>query len=308
VNPAGAPAQAVTASAPGRLELSGEGDGPRLSVALDRRASCRVEAIQGGVEIESKESLTKASAPGVAELVDCSPRSLAAQALALLGAASGFRVVTEWKVPAGSGIEGGAALALATTAAVSRALGREDEPARLIALAREVAERAGRTDDHGLHAALFGGVVLTRGRAGALEAERPAIDPGRIDESLLVVDGGAAEAAGGAEASPLGPSASASRTGPIVEALRCGRYEDVVALLAEEPRASDAGPAQRRIVELVRAAGGAARPLGTGRLVAVWAPPGLRGPGRREAVEAALKASGLKPLAVRVDLRGLELD
>ena len=303
---AGAPAQAVTASAPGRLELSGEGDGPRLSVALDRRASCRVEAIPGGVEIESKESLTKASAHDVSELLERSPRSLAAQALALLGAASGFRVVTEWKVPAGSGIEGGAALALATTAAVSRALGREDQATELVALAREVAERAGRTDEHGLHAALFGGVVLTRGRAGALEAERPAIDPGRIDESLLVVDGGAPEAAGGGETSP--PGRSASRTGPIVEALRSGRYEDVVDLLAEDLGAGDVGPGQRRVVELVRAAGGAARPLGTGRLVAIWAPPGSRGPGRREAVEAALKAAGLKPLAIRVDMRGLELD
>ena len=59
----------------------------------------------------------------------------------------------------------------------------------------------------------------------------------------------------------------------------------------------------------MRGAGGAARlAAATGRLVAVWAPPGSRGPGRREAVEAALKAAGLKPLAVRVDLRGLELD
>jgi hypothetical protein len=306
VSQAGAPAQAVTASAPGRLELSGEGDGPRLSVALDRRASCRVEAIPGGVEIESKESLTKASARDVSELLERSPRSLAAQALALLGAASGVRVVTEWKVPAGSGIEGGAALALATTAAVSRALGREDQATELVALAREVAERAGRTDEHGLHAALFGGVVLTRGRAGALEAERPAIDPGRIDESLLVVDAGAPEAAGGGQASPPGPSAS--RTGPIVEALRSGRYEDVVDLLAEDLGAGDVGPGQRRVVELVRGAGGAARLLGTGRLVAIWAPPGSRGPGRREAVEAALKAAGLKPLAIRVDMRGLELD
>jgi hypothetical protein len=306
VSQAGAPAQAVTASAPGRLELSGEGDGPRLSVALDRRASCRVEAIPGGVEIESKESLTKASAHDVSELLERSPRSLAAQALALLGAKSGVRVVTEWKVPAGSGIEGGAALALATTAAVSRALGREDQATELVALAREVAERAGRTDEHGLHAALFGGVVLTRGRAGALEAERPAIDPGRIDESLLVVDAGAPEAAGGDQASPPGPSAS--RTGPIVEALRSGRYEDVVYLLAEDLGAGDLGPGQRRVVELVRGAGGAARLLGTGRLVAIWAPPGSRGPGRREAVEAALKAAGLKPLAIRVDMRGLELD
>ncbi len=96
--------------------------------------------------------------------------------------------------------------------------------------------------------------------------------------------------------------------GRIVEALRGGRYEEVVELVASEAWSDAVGPGQRRVVDLVRAAGGAARPLGAGRLVAVWAPPGERGPGRREAVKAALQAAGLKPLAVRVDLRGLELD
>jgi hypothetical protein len=59
---------------------------------------------------------------------------------------------------------------------------------------------------------------------------------------------------------------------------------------------------------VVRAAGGAARTLPQGRLVAVWAPPGSRGPGRGEAVREALKGAGLKPVAIRVDLRGLEVD
>ena len=285
---AGAPPQAASASAPGRLELSGSGDGPRLSVALDRRASCRVEPIAAGVEIESKESLT-------------------AQALSVLGAPAGLRVVTEWKLPAGSGIQGDAALALATTAAVSRALGRQQEPAELIALARELAVRTGRADAHGLHAALWGGLVVTRAGAGAAQAERLVVDPGRIDEALLVVDAGAApEPAAGAEARSA--RSDASITDRIVEALVKGRYEEVVDLVAEEAMGAAAGPGQRRIVEIVRAAGGAARPLGAERLVAVWAPPGARGAGRQEAVQAALKAAGFKPLAVRVDLRGLELD
>jgi shikimate kinase len=270
--------------------LSGSGDGPRLSVALDRRASCRVEPIAAGVELESKESLT-------------------AQARSVLGAPAGLRVVTEWKLPAGSGIQGDAALALATTAAVSRALGREQEPAELIALAREVAARAGRTDAHGLHAALWGGLVVTRSSGEAVQAERLMVDPGRIDEALLVVDAGAApELDAGAEAERLSARSDSSITGRIVEALRQARYEEVVDLVAEEASGAVAGPAQRRIVEIVRAAGGAARPLGAERLVAVWAPPGARGAGRQEAVQAALKAAGFKPLAVRVDLRGLELD
>jgi len=308
VSPAGAPAQAASASAPGRLELSGKEGGPRLSLALDRRALCRVEPIAAGLEVESKESLTKASARDTGELVERSPGSLAAQALALLGAPAGLRVVTEWKLPAGSGIHGGAALALATTAAVSRALGQERQPSELIAVAREVGARAGRVDEHGLHAALWGGVVLTRGASGSLEGERLDVDPGRVDESLMVVDAGEPPEAGApAGAGPAG-EAGAALTGRIVAALGSGRYEEVVDLVAEEAGSVAVGPGQRLIVDLAREAGGAARPLREGRLVVVWAPPGARGPGRREAVQAALQAAGWKPLAVRLDLRGLELD
>jgi hypothetical protein len=60
---------------------------------------------------------------------------------------------------------------------------------------------------------------------------------------------------------------------------------------------------------VARAAGGAAKVCGAGGggVVAVWAPPGARGPGRREGVEAALKAAGFGVFPARVDLRGLEI-
>jgi hypothetical protein len=200
-------------------------------------------------------------------------------------------------------VDGEAALALAATAAVARALGRTPSADELVELAGEVARRAGRACAHGLHAALWGGAVLTHARQGALEAERLGLDPGRVEESLMLVDVG--DAAGAAPR----PTASddASPAVPVAEALAGGRYEDVVALLDRDPEQAPAGTPQERVVALVRGAGGAARPLG-GRLVAVWAPPGARGPGRREAVQAALKAAGERLLAIRVDLRGLELD
>ena len=152
--------------------------------------------------------------------------------------------------------------------------------------------------------------MLTRGRGGALEAERLGVDPGRIDESLLVVDAGSAR--GGRVARRTRPGRRAPRRsspGRIVEALRGGRYEEVVDLArrgAWSRTASGRGSAGSWS-SCARRAGPPGR-SGAGRLVAVWAPPGSRGPGRREAVKAALQAAGLKPLAVRVDLRGLELD
>ena len=295
------------------------GDGPRLSVALDRRASCRVEAIPGGVEIESKESLTKASAHDVGELLERSPRSLAAQALALLGAASGVRVVTEWKVPAGSGIEGGAALALATTAAVSRALGREDQASRA-RRARAGGRRASRADGRARPSC----GALRRGRADAAGAPAPS----RPSGPPSIPDGstnrcwwstlGHPRRPAAAEASPPGPSA-ASRTGPIVEALRGGRYEDVVDLLAEEPWSGRcrAGSAPGRGA---RARGGRSRPpardgearrgLGSAGLARPGAPRGGRGRaqgGRTEALGDPGRPAGpgARLRAGRVRIRGL---
>ena len=44
------------------------------------------------------------------------------------------------------------------------------------------------------------------------------------------------------------------------------------------------------------------------RILALWAPPGERGPGRREAVVAAAKVTGLRLFPARVDLRGLDVE
>ena len=64
-----------------------------------------------------------------------------------------------------------------------------------------------------------------------------------------------------------------------------------------------------RVAEVARAAGAAAKVCGAGvrGVVAVWAPPGARGPGRREAVTEALGAAGFRVFPARVDLRGLEV-
>jgi GHMP kinases N terminal domain len=303
VSPAAAPAAAVTASAPGRLELSGAEGGPWLSIAVDRRALCRVEGSSGGVLVESKDALTRVAAADVDELVARSPGSLAAQALAVCGAPGRLRVVTEWKLPAGSGVDASGALSLAAVAALKRALGRDLPPEELVTLASEAARRADGAPSHGVHVALWGGVLRTRQAGSRLEAERLGVDPGRIEECLMLVDTGAAEAAPPALAS----GATASLTDAIADALRSGRYEDVVELLAREAEGAPASAGQRAVLAVVRSAGGAARPL-AGRLVAVWAPPGARGPGRRESVAAALKEAGLKPLPIRIDLRGLEVE
>jgi D-glycero-alpha-D-manno-heptose-7-phosphate kinase len=101
----------------------------------------------------------------------------------------------------------------------------------------------------------------------------------------------------------------------VREALVEGRFEDIVDLFAAEWEARKllapgvTTPDIDRIADVARGAGGAAKVCGAGGggVVAVWAPPGERGPGRREAVEAALTGAGFRVFPARVDLRGLEV-
>ena len=148
------------------------------------------------------------------------------------------------------------------------------------------------------------------------------VDPARVEESLLLVDSGstrpAEEDGSGAAEGKDGPGARdelARVARELRHALTEGRFEEVVDLFAAEwearklvsPRVTTVEI--DRVVDLVRGAGGAARACGPGPggLVAAWAPPGERAPGRREAVEEALAGASLRVFPARVDLLGLDL-
>jgi hypothetical protein len=91
--------QRVEATAPCRVDLAG-GGAPGLqavhapdpgavavSVAIDRRAWCRIETGVDGVHLESKDTLQKVSGASVAELLDRVGSS---------PVASGSRPASEW--------------------------------------------------------------------------------------------------------------------------------------------------------------------------------------------------------------------
>jgi len=329
--------RSVEASAPCRVDLAG---GPldawpvylfhpgalALSVAIDRRVSCRVETGFDGVLIESKDTLQKLHGRTVAELAGGDTPALAALVLQALGVETGVRVVTHARVPDGSGLGSASALLVALTAAVAKAIGRELGAAELVRLCRdvEVRSRALPMGVRGYHTALQGGVLALTLDAAGVRASRPLVDPARVEESLILVDAGPGEHPARASwdvikgqlegdrgvREALAVIASLARQ--LLEALVAGRYEDAVALMAQgwEVRkrlaATVTTPAIERIVDLAKSAGGAAQ--GEGGVVAVWAPPGERGAGRREAVGAALREAGMRLLPARVDLRGLDVE
>lgn len=336
----------VEASAPCRVDLAGGGldvwplylfhpGAVAVSVAIDRRVSCRVELGIEGVEIESKDSLQKATGRDVSDILRRDEPAgsdvlMAAHLLRALGVEASVRVVTHARVGAGSGLGGSSALAVAVAGAVAHAVGRTVDPERIWPLTRDAEARVNGvpTGVQDYQPALRGGALCLRLEPGEVGVERLAVDPARIEESLILVDAGAAPSPGmdawgvlrgqieGDEGVRKALSTIARVAARLREALVAGSFDEVVDLMAEEWEARKrlapqvTTPAIDRIEETVRAAGGAARACGAGGggTVAVWAPPGVRGPGRREAVKASLANAGLRVVRARVDLRGLEVE
>jgi len=334
-------ATVVEATAPCRVDLAGgtldiwpiylfHPGAVTVNVAVDRRAWCRVETGVRGVRIESKDTLQKAEGRDVTEILGSGTLSLVAQILRALGVETGIRISTQSKVPAGSGLGGSSALAVAVAAAVVRAIGRDLDHEGIWPIVRDAEARCigVPTGVQDYLAALHGGVLAVHLEAGAVRVERLRTDPARVEESLLLVDAGLTRFSGinnwdvfkGQIDADKGVREAlatiAALAGRVREALLAERFEEVAVLMAQEWTARKrlapgvTTPDIDRIAEAALAGGGAAKVCGAGGggVVAVWAPPGARGPGRREAVEKSLQAAGFRVFPARVDLRGLEVE
>jgi D-glycero-alpha-D-manno-heptose-7-phosphate kinase len=330
----------VEASAPTRIDIAGgtldiwplylfHPGAVTVNVAIDRRAHCRIETGKDGVRIESKDTLRKAEGRSVGELIGDGATSLVAYILRALGIESGVHVATHSRVPAGSGLGGSSALAVAVAGAAARAIGRELGEEALWPIVRDAeAQCIGvPTGVQDYHAAIHGRVLGVHLEPGAIRVEKLPVDPAAVEECLILVDAGATRFSGinnwevfkgQLDGDARVREALATIVGVAIEVRRAlveHRFEDVSALLGREWEARKrlapgvTTPEIDRIADAARGAGGAAKVCGAGGggMVAVWATPGARGPGNREKVAAAIVAAGFKPVPFRVDLRGLEV-
>ena len=326
----------VEATAPTRIDLAGgtldiwpvylfHPGAVTVNAAIDRRAFCRVETGVPGVVIESKDTRTRAEGKDVSEVLQGGALSLVAYILRALGIETGVKVVTEARVPAGSGLGGSSALAVAVAAAASRAVGRDLDADGLWPVVRDAEAQsiAVPTGVQDYLAAIHGGILGIHLEPGRLRVETLQTDPGRVEESLLLVDAGVTRFSGinnwevfkaqidghdGVRAALREIVSAASR---LRDALVGHRYDEVSELIADEWTARKrlapgvTTPEIDRIAEIASAAGGAAKVCGAGGggMVTVWAAPG-----RREKAEAELQRAGFKAIRFRLDLRGLEVE
>jgi galactokinase/mevalonate kinase-like predicted kinase len=326
------------ASAPVRVDLAGwpldhgplpllRSDAGVVSVAIDRRAWCRVETLSRGLRLESKDTLAKTEVSCTSEVGGASVLALVARALEAVGVETGVAVTTQSRVPEDTGLGGAASLRLCVAAAAARATGRELDPDGLVEglVAAEMRHMRLPAGVAAVIAAMRGGVVSVHFPTGSPRAQRLQTDPARVEECLTLFDSGGHPPA----ASPSSSSAwraikgeiegdrlvrdalgtIASGAASVQEHLLAHRYAAVTEVLVEDwesrkrLRTEPVSEELERIVESARSRGGAASPCGDGRIVAVWSPVE-----RREAVLEAVRRTGSRPLACRVDLRGLEVE
>jgi D-glycero-alpha-D-manno-heptose-7-phosphate kinase len=330
--------RAVEATAPTRVDLAGgtldiwplyllHPGAVTVNVAIDRRAWCRVETGADGVRIESRDTLSAVQGKDVEEVIGAGTLTLPAFILRALGIRTGVRLVLQSRVPAGSGLGGSSALAVVVAAAASRAVGRPIEGEALVALVRDAECQAigVPTGVQDYWAAVLGGVLCVCLEPGAVRAARLAVEPERVEGSLLLVDAGATRFSGmnnwevfkrrfdadPAVTQALGDIAALAIR--VRDALESGRHHDLGQLVAGEWEARKrlapavTTPEIDRIVEAARSAGAAAKVCGAGGggVVAVWAGPE---PGGRDAAIEALGAAGFAPMPFRVDSGGLRVD
>lgn len=292
----------VSASAPARVPLL-----RGVALALDRRATCRVERAAAGVFIESKEALLRAEAERLEDLRAAAPLQPLVRLLASLGLTHGVRVSGHGRVPPGTGLATEVALTVAATAAALRLLGREDSPETVARVARDALRGDDRyaPDALDVAACVRGGVVAWRGAA----VEPVTADPARLEQSLLLADVGV-------------PARRDPRAGELSDDERERARELAAALAARDDAAvaalvtrgweaacrvdpSAVTPEAEAVLADARACGGAGRPCGGGGggLAVLWLPVDARAP-----LEARLRAAGVRTYPVRLDLLGLALE
>lgn len=325
----------IAASAPARIDLAGgtldiwplyllhEG-ALTVNVAIELRARVEARTARGGrVSLVSIDRGQRVVRPAARPVRMGEKLELLARLARALGPARGVELTSHCEAPAGSGLGGSSALAIAAASVLARLSGRRLAREDLIALVRDLETKvlgipAGIQD---YHPAAFGGAAALHLEPGRIRRETIPVE-GRLFASRVVLcDTGASRSSGISNWDMVRRRLSGERKiarlmDQIVEAagamrralLACdwdacgealdleGRARRQLSPLVETPRIASLAAAGRRAGAIGAKVCGAG---GGGCLVFI-----VRA-GRREGVEAALTRAGGKPLPVRVASRGL---
>jgi hypothetical protein len=272
-----------------------------LALALDRRASCRIERQADGVRLEATQALARAQGESLLDLVVPAALAPLQRALLAVGLAQGVRAVIQARVPPETGLAPDvAALVAAAAAALRLARAAEPTPEEVRRLAHEAS--GGGADALALETALRGGGV----RLDAGGVHPLTIDPAWVEQSLVLVDIGEPARVSAPPTSAPAPAlerelahALAERDGAALPGLIARAWDDACRAdpVLRTPRAAAA-------LELARGLGGAGRPCAPagGGLLLLWLPVAAQAD-----ATARLRQAGQRAHACRLDVLGLDV-
>jgi D-glycero-alpha-D-manno-heptose-7-phosphate kinase len=331
----------ITAKAPTRIDLAGgtldiwplylfHPGALTVNCAITRYASCMIEKAPRGsqkITLVSLDTRKRESFTSLAALESATRYQLPllAQLVRIYQPRSGLTITTNSEAPAGAGISGSSALAVALCAALDRLTGKGASPLDWIHISRDAEAIVIRvptgTQDH--YPAAFGGVSAIHLKPGGERREALGCDADELERRLLLCYTGKPRQSGinnwevfkrhiendRRVQANLAHIAAVARD--VRAALIGNRWNEVGRLMREEwafrrrnlPTIST--PVIDRIISSARrhgALGGKVCGAGGGGCVAL-----LIEPGARARLESAIATAGGELLPMRIDRRGVSV-
>jgi D-glycero-alpha-D-manno-heptose-7-phosphate kinase len=192
----------IEASAPTRVDLAGgtidiwplylfHPGAATVNFAISLYARCRIEPRDDGrIILESRDRglSFETDVAGVAALVHEERLELISKLVHFFKPETGFHLIAESQAPAGAGLGGSSALAIACIGALNRLVGNRYEERRFITIAANVETTvirvpAGFQDYYG---AFYGGPNCIHFRADGIEREELRVDSAELERRLVI--------------------------------------------------------------------------------------------------------------------------
>src|SRR5919199_6614056 len=192
----------IESSAPTRVDLAGgtidiwplylfHPGASTVNFAINRRASCRIETREDGeIVLESRDRKVafETRLEAIEDLAREERLELISKLVHFFKPTTGFHLVAESSVPAGAGLGGSSALAIACIGALNRLVGNRYDERKFVTIAANVESTvikvpAGFQD---YYPPLFGSVSCVHFRADGIERERLDINTEELERRIAI--------------------------------------------------------------------------------------------------------------------------
>lgn len=192
----------IESSAPTRVDLAGgtidiwplylfHPGAATVNFAIDLRANCRIETRDDDrviLESRDREVVIETNTAGVAELIREERLELISKLVHFFKPEVGFHLIADCQAPAGAGLGGSSALAIACIGALNRLCGDRYGPERFISLAANIESTVIRVPAgfQDYYPAQFGGALCLHFNPDEIEIERLAIDVATLEQRIAI--------------------------------------------------------------------------------------------------------------------------